>query len=145
MPMRELVKMVLEVKDAVQEWDLVLMNQAKSFLIDHLRVVNPRLPDGIADEGPIQLTKRYVTALRRFAKKHKDADAPKPETKQKPARPKKSRKRPLFDLASSGESDSSSEDEADKVAAKLKRLAERCCRHRRRKQLGRGWSERSKG
>ena len=120
MSMTELLQLVSEVKAGVQEWDIVLMNRAKRFLPDHLRaiVTGGYLPPGIDNEGPIRLTKRYIAALRRFSAKHKGARLEKGVRKPK--------KRPLFDLTSGDDSDSSSaEDDDEGVARKLAKLQKR--------------------
>jgi hypothetical protein len=85
--MFDLVQKVQDTKNAVKTWDLVLMNKAKSWLPGHIRICNPRVPDSVDEESPIELTKRYIRLLRNFVRKHKDGVvAPK---QARSARPRK--------------------------------------------------------
>ena len=56
--MPKLVQKVVRVKNEVQEWDLIQLTLAKPLLAGHLRILDPRSPDYVLGEGPMESTKR---------------------------------------------------------------------------------------
>jgi hypothetical protein len=97
--MIDLVQKVADTKRMVQTWDLLLMNKAKPLLPAHVRVCDPRTPDVVDSESPIELTKRYIRILRRFVTKHKNgAVSPKPDLSPLVRKRRRKSKTGLFGL-----------------------------------------------
>jgi hypothetical protein len=98
--MQDLLVKVRATKSLVKTWDIVRMNLAKKFIMGHLRLCDPRLPTALESEGPIELTKRYIAMLKRFAKKHQSgASSPKKSAEQRSTLTGSKRRR-LFKLVS---------------------------------------------
>jgi hypothetical protein len=100
--MLALLAKVRATRKLVKTWDIVRMNLAKKFLPTHLLACDPRLPPTIKIDGPMSLTKRYLTMLKRFAMKHEEgASSPKKRntpTSMRVYRKKRSKRERLFDL-----------------------------------------------